>query len=380
MKRTILAAVIALALGPLFADELPVGAPGAAQLWRVVGGGTTFSPEADDIDRAVEAGLKFIVGEQRKDGSFPGQYGDSAAIPALAGMAILSKGHLPETEPYGDALLKCLDYVLSTADLKENAHVRGYMGRAGNGRLYAHSIATLFLSEMSGMVDDERQARIDTVLPLAVKVLLDAQNHPKGDPTHVGGWRYEPGSSDSDLSASGWALMALRSARLNGAVLPSDAIEKAVLYIRRSQRENDGAFSYQGNWGQYAETLSGAAILCLELCGRHLDPASLKGAAFVRRTYRQALTGGGHPYYGLYYTAQGLFQLGGETWKEFETWMYETFRKRQKPDGSWRGGGDEGNPVYSTAMTVLAFTVPYRMLPIYQRDETVDDDETATTP
>jgi hypothetical protein len=26
-------------------------------------------------------------------------------------------------------------------------------------------------------------------------------------------------------------------------------------------------------------------------------------------------------------------------------------------------------------MAVLAFAVPYRMLPIYQRDETVDDNE-----
>ena len=36
-------------------------------------------------------------------------------------------------------------------------------------------------------------------------------------PQHQGGWRYQPHSRDSDLSLTGWAVMALRSARLNGA-------------------------------------------------------------------------------------------------------------------------------------------------------------------
>lgn len=346
-----------------------------AALWKVASGGSSFTPEADDIDRAVERGLKFISSQQRDDGTFSGQYGDSAAIPALAGMAFLSKGHLPWSQPYGEFILKCLDRVLSTADLSVNAPFRGYMGSPGNGRMYAHAIATLFLAELSGMVDDARQERIDAVLPEAVKVILDAQNHPKGHSNLLGGWRYTPDTNDSDLSCSGWCLMALRSARLNGARIPGDAIEKAVLYIKRNHNRDNGSFSYQGNGGQFAETLTGAAILCLELCGRHLDEDALRGAKFVEKTYRRALAHGGHVYYGLYYTAQGLFQLGGETWREFEKWMVETYIGRQQSDGSWRGEGDEGSPVYSTAMTVLAFTVPYRMLPIYQRDETVDADE-----
>lgn len=348
----------------------------SGSLWKVLGGSSTFSPESDEVDRAVESGLKFIATQQRPDGSFFGQYGDSAAIPALVGMACLSKGHLPDSEPYGEMILKCLDRVMETANMSANTQFRGYMGAAGNGRMYAHAIGTLFLAEMSGMVDDARQARIDEILPQAVKVILDAQNQKKDRPEHLGGWRYQPFSGDSDLSCSGWCLMALRSARLNGVRLPGDAIEKAVLYIKRSQRESDGSFSYQGNNGQHAERLTGAAILCLELCGKHLDPDALKGAQYVSKTYPRALAQKhGNVHYGLYYTAQGLFQLGGDLWKEFETWMYDTYLKRQKSDGSWRGAGDEGNPVYATSLTILAFTVPYRMLPIYQRDETVDADE-----
>lgn len=345
---------------------------GEGGLWRVVGGDSTFSPEADAVDKAIERGLQFLAAKQRPDGSFSGDYGDSAAIPALAGMAFLSKGHLPGSETYGETVERCVDYVLDCADMRPEAPFMGYMGEKGNGRMYAHSIATLFLSEVSGMVDRGRQSRIDEVLPHAVKVILDAQNRHKSNPAHFGGWRYTPNACDSDLSCSGWALMALRSARINGAVLPGDAIEKAVLYIKRAQRTSDGAFGYQGSGGQFAETLTGAAILCLELCGRHLDPDALKGAQFVRKTYKRALDGGGNAYYGLYYTAQGLFQLGGETWSEFEAWMYATYMKKQQPDGCWRG---ENGSVYCTSMAVLAFAVPYRMLPIYQRDETVDANE-----
>ncbi|MBP5285399.1 MAG: terpene cyclase/mutase family protein, partial [Kiritimatiellae bacterium] len=351
-------------------------APAETGLWKMAGNVSLFDAESDEIDRAVEGGLRYIASQQRENGSFGWQWGESAAIPALAGMACLSKGHLPGTEPYGKVVERCLDYVFSVADMRDQAPYRGYMGAAGDGRMYAHSIATLFLSEMSGMVDIERQKKIDALLPFAVKVILDAQSHPKNDGSHMGGWRYTPDAADSDLSCSGWALMALRSARLNGALMPPDAIEKAVLYIKRSQREGDGAFGYQGANGGYAETLSGAGILCLELCGRHLDPCSLKAADFVRKTFRAALAGNGATYYALYYTSQGLFQVGGEAWREFEAWMYGEFMRRQNADGSWQGGGsDAQSPVYSTAMTTLALTVPYRMLPIYQRDETVDAEE-----
>lgn len=329
---------------------------------------------ADATERAIANGLEYLVRAQNENGSYPGAYGNSAAVPALAGMSFLAMGRLPGPGRQGEAVERALDYVLSCADMRASAPFRGYMGEPGGGRLYAHAIATLFLSEASGMVDERRQEKIDKVLPLAVKVLLDAQAQKKDNPSHLGGWRYQPNASDSDLSCSGWALMALRSARLNGAPVPPEAIEKAVLYIRRCHDERHGHFSYQGNGGQYAETLSGAAILCLELCGRHLDPMALRGAKYLERTYREALPRASQRYYGLYYTAQGLFQVGGPVWRAFSAWMYDTFVPQQRADGSWGGNGSNGSDAYATAMTVLSFAVPYRLLPIYQRDETVDPD------
>ena len=354
------------------------GYGGGGHVRRVtdVGGATVT---ADAVERAIGNGLEYLARQQSENGSYPAAYGESAAVPALAGMAFLAKGHLPGSEPYGEKINRAIDFVISCADMRDNAPFKGYMGNAGNGRMYAHSIATLFLAEASGMVDDRRQEKIDKLLPLATKVILDAQSQQKHNPMYLGGWRYLPNSNDSDLSCSGWALMALRSARLNGAQVPPEAIEKAVLYIKRSHCESQGSFSYQGNNGGSGGTLTGAAILCLELCGKHLDPMSMKGAKFLEKTFRQTLSGGGERFYGLYYTAQGLFQIGGPVWRDFSTWMYDKFVPEQRADGSWTGAGNNGSDVFSTAMTILSLTVPYRMLPIYQRDETVDPDSEKET-
>lgn len=321
------------------------------------------------IDRAIDRGLEYLSTHQKANGTYDRGHGNTAAIPALAGMAFLSKGYLPGEGPYGENINRALDYVISCAD---NI---GYFGAKEHGKMYAHSIATLFLSEASGMVDPARQKKIDAALSKAVKIILDAQAVRKND-NNQGGWRYEPTSNDSDMSCSGWALMALRSSRLNGGAVPPKAISDAVEYVKRHHNKDTGSFGYQDPNG-YAKTLTGAGVLCLELCGQHNDPATLRAAGYLMKNFRE-LPSGERCFYGLYYTSQGLFQLGGESWKTFSTWMYETFIPLQKSDGSW-DKGEEGSPAYQTAMCILAFTVPYRQLPIYQRDETVDE-EKRTTP
>ena len=340
----------------------------AASFVSVTSGSVVFTYESASakVDEAIESGLDYLASVQQSDGSFPGKYGDSAALPALAGMAFLSKGYTPLSKKFGGVVNGCIDYVLSCGDAKN-----GYFGGRGNGRMYAHSISTLFLSEVSGMVDENRQEKIDKILPLAVKLLLDAQKVKKNQ-RDSGGWRYTPKSNDSDMSCSGWALMALRSARLNGARIPDDAISRAVEYVKRHHDRGQGSFGYQDGTTN-SSTLTGAGILCLELCGRHNDPDSLRAARYLLRSYNELLNAG-NKFYGMYYTSQGLFQIGGEGWNVFSDWMYRTWIPRQKRNGAWTGSGEEANGCYATSLVILAFTVPYRQLPIYQRDETVDEE------
>ncbi len=326
----------------------------------------TMVSASDRVDKSILRGLNYLASAQLPDGSYAGKNGKTTAIPSLVGMAFLSHGHTPTDEKFGPTINRCIDFVLNNVD-----KTTGYFGKPGNGRMYAHSITTLFLAEVSGMVDPERQKRIDAILPKSVLVLLNAQKINK-HPSHKGGWRYEPTSNDSDMSCSGWALMALRSSRLNGGDVPSEAIELAVKYVLGCFNQGVGGFGYQ-NQQQYFKTLTGAGILCLELCGEHSHQYSFRASQYLLREYK-SLSHEGYRFYGMYYTAQGLFQIGGESWKVFENWMYNYWIPKQASDGSWRGSGEEESQAYATSMMILAFSVPYRQLPIYQRDETVDEE------
>ncbi|MES2475995.1 MAG: prenyltransferase/squalene oxidase repeat-containing protein [Verrucomicrobiota bacterium] len=325
-----------------------------------------FKEWQEKVDPAVEDALHYLASSQRPDGTFPEGYGDSTGIPSLVGMAFLSKGHLPTEGPYADALNRCIDLVLSSQ--KDDGLLE--KGNAGTGPMYAHNISTLFLSEVSGMVDPARQDKIERALPKALSLILRAQAVPKSE-RDSGGWRYHPGSKDSDTSCSGWALMALRSAKLNGAAVPDSAIEDAVNYLKRHQDASVGCFGYS-NTSDHNQSLTGMGLLCLELCGMHGSEETVKAADYVTRTFRE-LPGDQFEFYGNYYNAQGMFQIGGRYWTEYAPWMYATYLQKQESDGSWPSR--EAGRIYGTAMMVLAFTVPYRQLPIYQRDETVGEEE-----
>lgn len=325
-----------------------------------------FAEWRDQVDPAVEKALEYLVRVQKPDGSFPENFGESTGIPALVGMTFLSKGHLPTEGPYAETINKCIDFIL------KNQKNDGLFekGHAGSGPMYAHNISTLFLSEVSGMVDPGRQDKIAIALPKALQLILRAQAVKKDD-RNRGGWRYHPGSNDSDTSCSGWALMALRSAKLNGAAVPDEAIQQAVDYLRRHQHKKKGAFGYT-DYEDHARSLTGMGLLCLELCGQHGKPETVLAADYVMKTFRE-LPGDQFEFYGNYYNAQGTFQIGGRYWNEYATWMYANYLKKQNEDGSWNSS--EAGRIYGTSMMVLAFTVPYRQLPIYQRDETVAEEE-----
>ncbi len=325
---------------------------------------TVFSRWKERVDPSVERGLDYLARIQSDDGSFPENYGTSSGIPALAGMAFLSRGHLPTEGKYAETLTRCIDYIL--------AHQEGpglyKAGHGGSGPMYAHNIATLFISEVSGMVDPERQRRIAESLPRALGLILRAQAVKKS-PQHQGGWRYHPSSRDSDTSCSGWALMALRSAKLNGAAVPDEAIDQAVAYLYRHFDPKGGHFGYTDTH-KHKLSLTGMGLLCLELCGEHGKPETIKAADFVLQDFR-SLEKEQFAFYGNYYNAQAMFQMGDAYWETYADWMYATYLAEQKEDGSWYS--KEAGRVYGTSIMVLAFTVPYRQLPIYQRDETVDD-------
>jgi hypothetical protein len=327
-------------------------------------GGDVFRKYEPEAKQAIERGYRYLLDQVTAENNFPGAHGRSTGISSLVGMAFLAMGHLPVQGVYGDPLAARIQYAI------DKAQADGLIDCAdhGNGPMYAHNISTLFLSEVSGMVSQEQQRRINEILPKAMDIILRAQAVEKGE-NHRGGWRYHPGSTDSDLSCSGWALMALRSARLNGAPIPTSAIDAAVGYVERNLDRKRGHFGYMDTQ-QHKESLTGAGLLCLELCGRHGTPENLRIGDWILENFRD-LPRAEFEYYGNYYNAQGMFQLGGKYWREYCDWMYPHYLSEQGKDGAWKDS--RFGKVYGTAMMILAFTVPARQLPIYQRDERIDE-------
>jgi len=318
------------------------------------------------IDDSITRALAWLAEQQADDGSWTKnkQSRNATGITGLCLMAFLAKGHTPGVGPYGEVLNKGIDFLLA------NQKPNGMLIRAhkGHGPMYSHCIAALTLSEVSGMVDRERQKKIGKVLAKAMKLILAAQQIPKNE-RHAGGWRYKHDSRDSDISCTSWAIMALRSARNNGAAVPTKAIDRGIEYIMRCRVQRDGGFGYQPGggpgWGR-----TGTALLCLELCGRHRDRAALGAGEWILKNLPTHYGRGNHFSYAMYYCSQGMFQLGDEHWQRWAERMYEVMLKAQQKSGNWpRAHENVGNcgEYYSTAMAVLAMSVSYRQLPIYQR-------------
>jgi hypothetical protein len=321
-----------------------------------------LAPYQDRLQQATDRALEFLAKSQRPDGSFPTEKNDTA-VTSLSVMAFLACGHTPGQGPYGEVINRGIDVVLASQQ-PNGLLVRDTIA---SGPMYSHGASTLMLLEVSGMVDPARQARIDEALAKALKLILAAQSIPK-DEMNKGGWRYQPTSGDSDISCTGWQLMSLRSARNNGALVPTEAIEEGVKYILKCRHES-GGFTYQPGGGP-GLARTGTALLALELCGRHGDRTTLAAGEWILQNLPPGAGQGDFFYYGLYYCSQGMFQLGDKYWEGWAQRMYDIMLASQQKDGSWPlGGGTENTagPCYSTAMTVLALSVSYRQLPIYQR-------------
>lgn len=353
------------------------------------------------VDDAIDRGLEFLRATQNKDGSWgnpggnpwaqgggfgrPGQPAQSAgdlAITSLAVMAFLSAGHVPGEGHYGANVERGVEWVLDQQQ-PDGKLVPKHM----TTEMYHHGICTLMLAEVIGMTKQDTADRLRSALEKAVKVILAGQR--KGDAraanSAAGGWRYSvlttgQWGGDADLSVTGWQLMALRAAKNVGCDVPADRIQAAVGYVLRSydarndQRAQNGVgFCYQPGGG-VTVPCTGVGVLCLELSGKeyHLCDQALKGGAYLLKHPLRA--GDGHFFYGVYYVSQAMFQLGGNYWESYRPKLHKLLLSEAGPEasGGWlRGGGDAMGygSSYATAMAVLALTVEYRYLPIYQRFE-----------
>ncbi len=318
-------------------------------------------PSAKDrLTVSVDRALAFLASKQQNDGAWDSNGQKHPAITSLAVMAFLSAGHVPGEGPYKANVEKGIRWVLSQIDKK------GSVANSAPGEMYHVGICAMMLAEVVAMSDAKAAEQIRPKLEACVKRILLAQRLEKG--IHRGGWRYGVEGADADLSITGWQLLALRAARNIGCDVPAERIDLAIGFVMECRNPRTGAFTYMAGSEGDTKACTGTGILALELCGkdRHLSREALRAGSYLLKT--PLSNNEQYHYYTFYYASQAMFQLGNNYWLAFRPNLHKVLLGSQQKDGSWLDLDGLG-VAYPTAMSVLALTVEYRLLPIYQRNE-----------
>jgi hypothetical protein len=308
---------------------------------------------SDATKKATARALAWLKDRQNPDdGSFSdGAYAHNTAITAFAMLAFMSQGHLPNQGQYGPEVAKAARFLMAAQ------RADGYLIGARGGNMYCHAMATLALAELYGQTGDDD---LKPVVEKATKLIVGSQND-------AGGWRYEPNKfGGADISVTIMQVMALRAAKNAGMHVPDATTKKAVAYIKTCYRPESGGFTYMPRSGAPGFARTAAGLCVLFLSGEYEAKEIPKGVEYLKTNFSSPL----HFYYGQYYAAHAMHQVGGKEWEDWYGRLVQYFvtSGSQHVDGSWATTNRrEVGPVYQTSIAVIILSVPAHYLPVFQR-------------
>ncbi|WP_197444141.1 prenyltransferase/squalene oxidase repeat-containing protein [Maioricimonas rarisocia] len=341
-----------------------------------------------DVIEAVRRSLDWFAKQQQSDGRWQleGPYPDGvtqsrfradAGATALALLCFVGAGQTHQDGNYVEVVRSGVDWLRSAQKPTGEIFERSEIGL--EPRFYAHSQATIVLCELLTLTGDESLREPAT---RAVAYLLEAQNPEQG------GWRYHQltATGEGDVSVTGWALMALHSARMADIDVPPETWLLASQFLDTSQEHpGDAAFykyrpSFPVNRGQRL-SMTAEGLLCRQWLGwpRNL-PALQRGVAFLTdEDNRPVWDDGKRNVYAWYYVAQTLHNLGGDDWEQWYAHTAPVLVTRQvksgRSRGSWHPHRPPGSPhewsqivgrLYFTAMCTLILETPFRHGSVYE--------------
>lgn len=340
----------------------------------------------DAVVRAIEAGLAWLARQQQPSGAwqlhqgypdagYPNLRTDSGAT-AMALLAFLGEGHTHHSGTHRDAVRKGLDWLVGVQKPNGDLHDHSELGR--RTAFYAHAMATTALAEACALSSDRT---LRTPLERAVAFLLESQHPARG------GWKYQPLNDErsvGDLSVTGWALMALHSARAAGVDVSHEAFARSSLFLDSVQDAATGRCRYMPNPAEpLTAAMTAEGLLCRQFLGWPADEPRMQAALseLLAPANQPHWSAGRRNVYAWYYTAQVLHHLGGQQWQR---WYGEAAREivqNQAKTGAVRGswnpaapvGADheyarEGGRLYLTAFCLLILETPYRHRPVFSAE------------
>jgi hypothetical protein len=371
LRRTAPALLVALLLtygGVQASAQQPAAPPAAPALSSPVSPDDTVKVDRN-TEAVINGALKYLAAQQLPDGSWSGDKNDPAsskyavAMTAYVMMSFLANGNLPNGGLYAKQVKNGLQFLLDAVQPD------GMFNEKPQGQyMYSHGLGTMVLAEIYG---ENQDPAIRTKLEHVVVLILRAQN-PEG------GWRYQPGSRDADISVTVPQTVALCAAKRAGIEVPQVTIDRAVAYIKKCSVGSTGGFAYQVGKGGPGFARTAAAIYALQITGLYDDPMILPGSKFVMTSIDRCDQPGWTCEwlsYGNYYAAVAHYLIGGDKWKtyysEFGQHYLLSHVSTQGDMKFWdqsldpRAKGIGSNWV--TAVATVILSLPYGYLPLYQR-------------
>jgi len=328
-------------------------------------------------EQAVADALDWLKRQQMKDGSWSlkGDYEDGSSIEnkvsatAMALLAFQGAGHTDRAGMHAKTVEKGWRYLFRQLDA-DGSFLQG--GSIPNQhRPYTQAQATIALCELYAMTGDPE---LKPKAQAAINYSLQWQ-------APEGGWRYTPGV-ESDLSVTGWFLMALQSARMGKLDVPDEALVNVERFLGTvASKPLEGQDFPLGSRYQYRDsraekatpTMTAEGLLCRQYLGWNQDdPRLVQGMDYL---LENPIRWDEPDVYYWYYATQVAHHLEGDAWRNWNKDMRqiipENQLKRGREKGSWDPAGDDNGVkagrLFMTCLCTYMLEVYYRHLPIYSK-------------
>ncbi|WP_442485220.1 hypothetical protein [Aeoliella sp. SH292] len=356
-------------------------------------------------EAAIELGLEYLARIQQPDGRWsltefsdlpvsedevPTIQADGAAT-GLALLAFLGGGYDHYDDKYQAVIQRGLDYLVAQQSEEGDIFPERNLQGPNATRFYSHGIAALALCEAYGMTGDpELRAPAQAALDYITRT-----QHPQHH-----GWRYTVGLN-SDLSVTGWQIMAVRSGELAGLEVSQDTYSRVRRFVEECRSTAGGQELYCYNpyvnsnregmkhYNKPSTVMTSVGMLMQLYLGTNRENRLMqRGADHLSENlptltgeYLQAAVGTpGNPQrdtYYWYYATQVMFHMGGEHWQAWHEHLHPLLVDNQTQEGPLAGSWNPQKPVpdmwanqagrtYVTCLNLLSLEVSYRHLPLYE--------------
>ena len=324
-------------------------------------------------EAAVKKGLAWLARNQQRNGSWSltGPYSDGvsrdldnqAAATAMALLAFQGAGNTHQEGKFKRNVTKGWRWLLK----QEDANGCFFQNGGFNHRFYTQGQCAIAICELYGMSKDPKYKE---PAQRAIDYCLRSQS-PEG------GWRYSP-NTDSDVSVTGWIVMALQSARMADLEVPDESLLKVEKYLDGIAQDNGARYPYQRG-GDVRVSMTAEALLMRQYLGwRRDDPRLISGVDWITLPENLINFKNDRNVYYWYYATQVAHHMEGSHWKRWNKVMRQILPEQQvsrgKESGSWDPNkpsedqwANHGGRLYVTCLSIYMLEVYYRHMPIYSK-------------